>query len=96
MALSLGVKVGSKIQVGEATLRVVGIRASLILVSVNGKDPVAVSDVESQEVLPGIFLQTGGGNISSGVRLVIRAPREVPINRVPNRPTKDPAGSPQV
>jgi hypothetical protein len=83
MALSLGVKVGSKIEVGKSIIEVVDIRSvSLVLITVDGCAPIVVSDQHSESLPDKVFVQTGDAARSSGVRLVFTAPPEVKITRL--------------
>lgn len=88
MPLSLGVKKGSKVTVGDAMVEVREIVSlSEIHVSVNNGPAVVITNAERTEILPGVFLQAGrdegaGHSTKSYTRLAFDAPRSIPINRV--------------
>jgi sRNA-binding carbon storage regulator CsrA len=82
MALSLGIKQGSKIQVGKSVLEVKDLTPpSFIVLSIDGGNDIVVSDQSRQEILPDVFVFSAGENTN---RLVFEAPREVLISRVKN------------
>jgi sRNA-binding carbon storage regulator CsrA len=88
MALSLGVKAGSKIQVGKHVVQIKDLTApSYIVLSVDGGNDIVVSDQSRQEILPSVFVFSAGENTN---RLVFEAPREVLISRVKNEKVVQP------
>jgi hypothetical protein len=83
MALSLGVRKGSKITVGKHEVEVKDIiQSNLIMVSVDQGDDVLISDQKQTEILPDVFVFSGVGASGSGNRLAFKAPREIAIRRV--------------
>lgn len=84
MALSLGVSVGSEIEVGNNVVKIKAIPSpSLILLSVDGGDAILVSDQSRQEILPSVYVFVG--TPESGVnRLAFEADRSIKIMRRKN------------
>lgn len=91
MALSIGVTVGSRIQVGNDYVEVREVLTTeLVSVTVNGDDPILIGNAEQTEIAPGVFLFCGvdlkvnGKNLpdSHHSRLAFDAPLSVKINRV--------------
>ena len=88
MALSLGVKKGSKIDIGGVMLTVEEVlRPDLIRISIGG-NTFAIDDLESQTILPDVKVFAGLGNhpnkgSSNYARLAFDAPRSIRIERVP-------------
>jgi sRNA-binding carbon storage regulator CsrA len=88
MALSLGIKVGSKIQVGDHEVLIKDLTPpSFIVVSVDGGNDIVVSERSRLEILPNVFVFSAGENSN---RLVFEAPREVLISRVKNEKVVQP------
>lgn len=89
MALILGVKVGSKIYVGDTPIVVTESkeRGRKVSVSVQGGKDIVLSEQESVEVMPTVFMSVGtskkqvSGAENMVPRLVIEAPRSVVILR---------------
>jgi len=89
MALSLGVKKGSKIRIGGDKMLVVDeiLRPDLINITVDGKS-FTIDDLESQTILPDVKVFAGLGshpskNNSNYARLAFDAPYAIRIERVP-------------
>lgn len=85
MALSLGVFLGSRVKIGDVMLKVVSIEdPNIVGLQVGGGDIVYVSDVESVEVLPEVFIQSGRRDrkLDKSTRIAIDAPKRIRIERV--------------
>jgi hypothetical protein len=85
MALSLGVRIGSKIAVGDHEVQVkILVQPSLIVVSVDGGRDIVVSDQEQIEILldVAVFSGVGAKGTGGGNRLAFVAPREILIRRL--------------
>lgn len=92
MALSLGISVGSRIQIGDKVMTVVdALRGRSILVEVEGLSYV-ITDQCKVEVLPGVFVFFGSPTTSlqsfNGLRLAFEAPRSIKIMRLEDAPAK--------
>ncbi|MFL6448804.1 MAG: hypothetical protein ACJ746_14105 [Bryobacteraceae bacterium] len=82
MALSIGVKQGSKILVGEHQLEVHSITSSNdIAVSIDGGRQIVISPYAKTQVLPDVYLRSGIGSARNTKRLAFEAPRNIPIAR---------------
>jgi hypothetical protein len=82
VALSLGIKAGVKIQVGESVVEIRSITPpALIVVSVDGGPDMVVSDQARQELMPHVFAFTGAKD-GTGNRIAIEAPRDIKITRM--------------
>lgn len=82
MALSLGIKTGSKIAVGDHCIEVKAIvPPNLIVVSVNGGVDIVVSDQARTNISPDVYVFSGtrGGK---GNRLAFEAHRSIVIRRL--------------
>lgn len=84
--LSLGVKVGSRIWVGEDAVDVVGIEdGRRIVVRVNGSARYLLDEWGRIEILPGVIAFCGVYGprrlVGPRSRLAIDAPRSIPIQR---------------
>lgn len=83
MALSIGVSVGSKIDIGGKMLTVKAMAPpNLIVVSVDGAADVVVSDLSRTEILPNVFVFAGVGKGGGSHRLAFEASRSIRISRV--------------
>ena len=83
MGLSLGVYINSQIQIGGSVLRVLRMpRPPLIVVRLDNGDDILVSDRERTEIMPGVFLSVGKIKKGFTNRLLIEAPKSVPITRL--------------
>ena len=79
MALSLGVSVGSKIDVGGHMLQVKAlVHPNMAVVTVDGGEEIVIRDSETVEILPGVTVQTG----FRGDRLAFHAAKSIRIFRV--------------
>lgn len=86
MALSIGVGVGSKIDIAGHILQVKSlVHPNLIVVSVDQGEEVVISDQKAVELLPGVRVQTGVGPGGSGNRLAFTADRAIRISRMEDR-----------
>lgn len=83
MALSLGVKVGAVVGIGEYFLKVLDIiNPTNVLISVRGEE-FRLSDLEKVEVLPNVSISCGPSKFfEKYARLAIEAPRHIQINRI--------------
>jgi hypothetical protein len=82
MALSIGVTVGSKINVGGHRVLVKElINPGLIVITVDSGDEIVVSENSKVEILPGVEVQTGAGN-GKNRRLAFHAHKSIRISRV--------------
>jgi sRNA-binding carbon storage regulator CsrA len=87
MALSLGVKAGSKITVGNHEVTVRSILKDLILISVDGGPDVVVSEQAREQILPEVWVFLGkppsnpDHSSDSQRRLAFEAPRDIKILR---------------
>jgi len=79
MALSIGVGVGSKIDIGGHLLVVKAlVQPNVVVVTVDRGEEIVISEGKSVEVLPGVKVQAGlGGN-----RLAFHAAKSIRISRV--------------
>ncbi len=83
LALSIGVSVGSKIEIGGHILEVKSLAyPNLILVSVDHQPDLVISDFDSKEILPDVMVQVGVGQGGGGNRLAFTAPRHIRISRI--------------
>jgi sRNA-binding carbon storage regulator CsrA len=81
MALSLGIKVGSLIHVGEHAVKVLSVSADIIEISVDGGSPVLVTEQKREKILDEVYVSLGVGSTGTGSRLAFDAPRSIPITR---------------
>lgn len=79
VALSIGVSVGSKIDIGGHLLQVKAlVHPNVVVVTVDRGDEILISEGKSVEILPGVKVQAGlGGN-----RLAFHAAKSIRISRV--------------
>ena len=78
MALSIGVSVGSRVDIGGHILQVKALPApSVAVVTVDRGDEILLSDGKAVEILPHVKVQTGPGN-----RLAFQAPKSIRISRL--------------
>lgn len=83
MALSLGVRKGSRILIGAHCLEVKAlIHPNLVIVAIDGAEDIVISDQLKTEILPDVTVYSGGGQSGSGNRLAFDAPREISIRRI--------------
>lgn len=79
MALSIGVSVGSKIDVGGHTLQVKAlVHPNVVVITVDRGEDIVISEGQAVEVLPGVKVQSGSG----GNRLAFHAAKSIRISRV--------------
>lgn len=87
MALSIGVKIGSKLTIGKSNMRILDVvDGTTISLEVDGQRFI-VSENERTEILPEVFVSSGLERtnvvgVKSG-RLAFEAPRHIIIRRVP-------------
>jgi hypothetical protein len=79
MALSIGVSVGSKIDIGGHLLHVKAlVHPNIVVVTVDRGPEVVISEDQAVDILPGVKVQSGlGGN-----RLAFQAAKSIRISRV--------------
>ena len=89
MALSLAVRKGDKISIGDHCLEVKAIMpppranaASPIIVAVDGGEDILVSEESKTKLLPEVFVFSGLGHTGNKRRLAFDAPRNIPIRRL--------------
>jgi sRNA-binding carbon storage regulator CsrA len=83
--LSLGVSVGSRIKIGDNTVKVTSIEdPNIVGLQLDGGKVVYVSDVETVEVFPDVFIQSGRRErkLDKSTRIGIEAPKAIRIERV--------------
>lgn len=79
MALSIGVSVGSKIDVGGHTLQVKAlVHPNVVVITVDRGEEIVISEGRAVEILPGVKVQSGVG----GNRLAFHAAKSIRISRV--------------
>lgn len=79
MALSIGVSVGSKIDVGGHMLQVKAlVHPNVVVVTIDRGEEVVISEGKTVEILPNVRVQSGVG----GNRLAFHAPKSIRISRV--------------
>ena len=79
IALSIGVSVGSKIDVGGHVLRVKAlIPPNVVVITVDRGDEIIISEGKTTEILPGVKVQSGVG----GNRLAFHAAKSIRISRI--------------
>ena len=84
MALSIGVSVGSQIDIGGHLLQVKAlVHPNVVVITVDRGEEIVVSEGKTVEILPGVKVQTGAG----GNRLAFHAAKSIRISRV-NESTK--------
>lgn len=79
MALSIGVSVGSKIDVGGHLLQVKAlVHPNVVVVTIDRGNDIVISEGRTEDVLPGVKVQVGlGGN-----RLAFHAAKSIRISRI--------------
>ncbi|MFY9724638.1 MAG: hypothetical protein WB579_00530 [Bryobacteraceae bacterium] len=83
MALSLGVKKGSKILVGDHCVQVKNmVPPDMIVISVDDGEEVLVSDQYKSQILPDVLVFSGIGQNGGGNRLAFDAPKSIKIKRL--------------
>lgn len=83
MALSLGVKAGDKIKVGEHVVQVKTLtQPNLIVLTVDAGPDIVVSDLSRTEILPKVFVFSGVNQGGSGNRLAFEADKSIRILRI--------------
>lgn len=77
--MSIGVSVGSKIDIGGHLLQVKAlVHPNVVVVTVDRGDEILISEGKTVEILPGVKVQSGlGGN-----RLAFHAAKSIRISRV--------------
>lgn len=79
MALSIGIGVGSKIDIGGHMLQVKSLtHPNLVVVTVDRGDDIVISEGQAIEILPGVKVQSGSG----GNRLAFHAAKSIRISRM--------------
>lgn len=79
MALSIGVSVGSKIDIGGHILQVKSlVHPNVVVITVDRGDDIVISEGKSVEILPGVKVQSGSG----GNRLAFHAHKSIRISRL--------------
>ncbi len=83
MALSIGVSVGSRIDVGGHLVQVKAlVSPNVVVITVDRGDDIVISEEKTVEILPNVKVQSGlGGN-----RLAFDAPKTIRISRVESAP----------
>ena len=88
MALSIDVSVGSRIGLDGHLLQVKALRhPNLIVLSVDKGKDVMISDRESTEILPTVFVFSGAAAHGEGNRLAFNAPKAIRISRIEHSPS---------
>lgn len=84
MALSLGIRKGSKLEIGASQIEVVGLSTPDYVEVKVGDKTFMVTSYERTEILPEVFVSMGSEDRSHGkfARLAIEAPQRVNIRRV--------------
>jgi sRNA-binding carbon storage regulator CsrA len=78
-ALSIGVSVGSRIDIGGHMLVVKALVApNVVVVTIDRGEEILISEGKSVEILPGVKVQSGVG----GNRLAFHAPKSIRISRI--------------
>jgi hypothetical protein len=79
VALSIGVGVGSRIDVGGHVVQVKSlVHPNVVVITVDRGAEVVISEGQVVEILPGVKVQSGlGGN-----RLAFHAPKSIRISRI--------------
>jgi hypothetical protein len=81
IALSIGVSVGSKIDVGGHILQVKAlVHPNVVVITVDRGEEILISEGKTVEILPEVRVQSGVG----GNRLAFHAPKAIRISRVPD------------
>lgn len=79
MALSIGVSVGSKIDVGGHLLQVKAlVHPNVVVITVDRGEDILISESKTVEILPGVKVQAGSG----GNRLAFHAAKSIRISRL--------------
>jgi len=82
MALSIGVGVGSKIDIGGHLLQVKAlVHPNVVVVTIDRGNDIVISDGKTVDVLPGVRVQVGVG----GNRLAFHAAKSIRISRIEER-----------
>jgi hypothetical protein len=85
MALSIGVSVGSRIDVGGHVLQVKAlVHPNVVVITVDRGDEIVISEGKTVEILPGVKVQSGVG----GNRLAFHANKSIRISRVGEQSVK--------
>lgn len=89
MALSLAVREGDKISIGNHCLEVKAIlpraranEANPIIVAVDGGEDIRVTEESKTKIFPEVFVFSGLGGTGNARRLVIDAPKNIAIRRL--------------
>jgi hypothetical protein len=78
MALSIGISVGSRIDIEGHVLQVKALKApDIVMVTVDQGDAILVNESQAVQILPGVWVQTGPG----GRRLAFHAAKSIRISR---------------
>ena len=84
MALSLGVRKGSRISVGDHCVEVKAmVPPNLIVITVDDGPEMVISDQSKTDILPNVSVFSGVGAAGNGCRLAFEAPRSITIRRLP-------------
>ena len=79
MALSIGVSVGSKIDIGGHVLQVKSLAPpNIVVITIDRGEEIVISEGKSVEILPGVKVQSGSG----GNRLAFHAAKSIRISRM--------------
>jgi len=79
MALSIGVSVGSRIDVGGHLLQVKAlVHPNVVVVTLDRGEEIVISEARAVEILPGVKVQSGSG----GNRLAFHAAKSIRISRI--------------
>ena len=85
MALALGIKSGSLIQVGLDLLKVLSVKGTTVEIQLEREKGVGltVSDKERQQVFPDVWVSSAKSKRNDGqTRLVFEAPLSIQISRL--------------
>lgn len=83
MALSLGIKNGSKLSIGQHCLEVKRIiSGNMIVVVLDDAEDFTVTDLQATEILPNVRVFAGIGQNGNGSRLAFEAPESIEIRRM--------------
>lgn len=86
MALTLGVKIGDVLDIGEYWMAVLSVdsRSSATLIANDGEKST-ISAAYETEMAPGVWVSLGADSGRSRLRLKFEAPRHVSISRRPSQ-----------
>lgn len=85
MALVLGLEVGDVVDIAEKWLAVLTVDGSHSATLITGGgQKVAINAQQMTEMAPGVWVGIGRGRATSRLRLLVRAPKHMPIRRRPS------------